>query len=160
MKDEQSADDSDERPKISKTVTAWIGGATAIVAALGGLSGAFNNFRFANSAQTQDAAAAQNVAEPAGGTSADQPQEPTSYTTGDSGSFKLVDGMWLWTTKDGVEYRYKVLSNDGTTTVAELVGGEDGKDVYLRWPNAGGQALQSFDDQETWIKPIELQPDS
>jgi hypothetical protein len=33
---------------------------------------------------------------------------------------------------------------------------EDGKDVWIQWPVAGGEALQSFDGQENWNYPIKV----
>ena len=159
MADEPPKDATDERPKIFSNMTAWIGGATALVVALGGLAGAYRNLFPDVSPPAQTAPAPQEVSQPTAASTSDEAQAPTSYTTDDGGSLKVVDGMWLWTTKDGDKYRYKELSNDGTTTVAVLTGGgENGKDVYLRWPNAGGQAFQSFDDQATWTDPVDVTP--
>ena len=157
MADEQPGGDE---PKAVRRMTAWIGGATAVVIALGGLAGAFQNFHpFGSSpAPTATDVPAATAAEPSAAAAADT--QPPAYTTGDGGTVKKVDGLWLWTTAAGDHFRYKPVSDDGTTTVALLPGGgEGGKDVYLRWPNAGGQALQSYDDQATWIEPVEFKPE-
>jgi hypothetical protein len=159
MSDDETNEAPDGSPKLFKNVTAWIGGATAVVVALGGLAGAYRNIfpeKPAEAADTNGAQAASSAAE------TEQDESPvTAYTTDDGGSVRLMDGMWVWTTKDGEKYRYKELSNDGTTTVAVLKGGgENGQDVYLRWPNAGGQAFQSFDEQANWSEPIQFTPDN
>jgi hypothetical protein len=157
MADDDTNDTTDGRPKVVKNLTAWIGGATALVVAVGGLAGAYRNIFPSEPAQTQatqnDATVPDKAAAPA-----DQDQAAASaYTTDEGGNVHFIDGMWVWTTKDGDKYRYKEVSNDGTTTVAVLKGGgEKGQDVYLRWPNAGGQAFQSFDDQATWTEPVDF----
>jgi hypothetical protein len=160
MADDDTGEVADGRPKIFKNLTGWIGGATAVVVALGGLAGAFHNFFPGSSAQTQ--ASPTETTKPDVAPSTDQEQATvTGYTTDDGGNIRLIDGMWVWTTKDGDKYRYKELSNDGTTTVAVLKeGGDKGQDVYLRWPNAGGQAFQSFDEQASWIDPVNLTAES
>ena len=160
MADDDTSNVTDGRPKIFKNLTAWIGGATAVVVALGGLAGAYQNMFGGSSAQTQANTTAAAPSDAASPTAQDQ-TTVTAYTTDDGGNIRLIDGMWVWTTKDGDKYRYKELSNDGTTTVAVLKGGGDeGQDVYLRWPNAGGQAFQSFDEQASWIDPVNLTADS
>lgn len=86
-----------------------------------------------------------------------QASETYSVSGGDGGTLSKVDGMWVWTTDDNTPYRYTEVSNDGTTIIAVLKGGgEEGKDVYLRWPNAGGTALQSYDNQDTWVEPVNV----
>ena len=160
MADDDTGGVTDGRPKIFKNLTAWIGGATAVVVALGGLAGAYQNFFSGGSARTQANTTETNSSDAAPSTDQEQ-ATVTGYTTDDGGNIRLVDGMWVWTTKDGDKYRYKELSNDGTTTVAVLKGGGDkGQDVYLRWPNAGGEAFQSFDEQATWIDPVTLTAES
>lgn len=157
--DDDTEEATDGGPKVFKNLTAWIGGATAVVVALGGLAGAYRNVFPHEPAQAADTNGVQAAAPSAAGTEQDQ-GTITAYTTDDDGSVRLTDGMWVWTTKDGEKYRYKELSNDGTTTVAVLKGGGDkGQDVYLRWPNAGGQAFQSFDEQASWSDPVEFTPD-
>jgi hypothetical protein len=161
MEDDETDEIAGSRPKIFKNVTAWIGGATAVVVALGGLAGAYRNVFPGGPAPVQadsnnQASAPESAAQPAEG------QSPVSaYTAEDGGDLRLIDGMWVWTTKDGAKYRYKEVANDGTTTVAVLKGGgENGQDVYLRWPNAGGQAFQSFDEQANWSDPVSLTPET
>jgi len=156
--EEQPKDAANDRPKAFQSLTGRIGGVTALLVALGGLVAAYRNLLPA-SAPAPSSSAAQHEVGPDSGSSITQAQAPASYTTGDGGALEMVDGMWVWTTKDGDEFRYKEVSNDGITTVAVLKGGgEKGADVYLRWPNAGGQAFQSFDDQATWTDPIKLTP--
>lgn len=175
MTDEQPRD-GDGRPKRFNNLTTWLGGATAVIVALGGLAGAARDL-WPSSAQTtsdnavspddasqtatDNAAAPDDASQTPATPATDQDQRITSYTTGDGGTLELVDGMWAWTAKDGTVYHYKQISDDGTTTVALLpADGQDQKDVYLRWPNAGGQAFQSFDNQDTWTQPIQVQPAS
>jgi hypothetical protein len=159
MADDQSADNT---PKIFKSMTGIIGGATALVVALGGLYTAYD--KYLRKPPTEETAPADDAARPAAAASvpqagaapaAEKPRK--SYTTADGGTLEWIDGMWVWTDKDGTPYRYKEESNDGTTIVARLPGGgEDGKDVWLRWPVAGGQAFQSFDNQDNWNNPIKV----
>ncbi|MEO8546773.1 MAG: hypothetical protein ABI422_00255 [Sphingomicrobium sp.] len=160
--DEQTPDGS-EPPKFFRNMNAWIGGATGLVIAVTGLYAAIQRWpdKPAEAAapaanvddSTADDAAAAEPAVPAENTR-------TAYTTEDGGTLRWIDGMWVWTTKDGDKYRYKEESNDTITTVAVLKGGgEKGQDVYLRWPNAGGQAFQSFDDQATWTDPVSVTPE-
>ena len=165
MPDNETEEVTDGRPKIFKNLTAWIGGATAVVVALGGLAGAYRNVFPGHPAQQVDANGEARASD-----SPSQPDSPSqtqqeqgaiaAYTTDDGGNVRLTDGMWVWTTKDGDKFRYKEVSNDGTTTVAVLKGGgENGQDVYVRWPNAGGQAFQSFDEQASWTDPVNLAPE-
>jgi hypothetical protein len=166
MAGEQSEEPRDGTPKIFKSMTGWIGGATAVVVALGGLYTAYDKFivkvkpsaELAANVEDQstdtDASASQSA-----GTAAPEQPERESYTTGDGGTLAWDEGMWLWTDKDGTEYRYKEEANDGTTIVARIPnGGEKGEDVWLRWPNAGGKALQSFDDRERWTETVKVTP--
>lgn len=159
MPDDETNDASDGSPKLFKNLTAWIGGATAVVVALGGLAGAYRNIFPNHSAQAADASS--QASSPDSAAQTEQEQSPvTAYTTDDGGTVRLTDGMWVWTTKDGDTFRYKEVSNDGTTIVALLEkGGENGEDVYLRWPNAGGQAFQSYDNQANWKDPVQFTPD-
>jgi hypothetical protein len=163
MAEEQPEEGTDDRPKVFKNMTAWIGGATAVIVALGGLATAYRNFVGDNRARSQAAAAtasAPAAQQDDGASASTAPDEDrSSYKTDDGGTLRWVEGMWVWTTKDGDKYRYKEVTNDGVTTVAVLKGGgENGNDVYLRWPNAGGQAFQSFDEQANWTEPVALTP--
>ena len=167
MAEEQPDETTDDQPKIFKSLTAWIGGVTGVIVALGGLASAFGIFSGRDTAQEEvrtngGAPVVQEernaISEEANAaTQSAQEEQPTSYKTDDGGTLSSVDGLWVWTTNDGVKYRYKEVSNDSATTVAILNGGgEDGADVYLRWPNAGGQAFQSFDEQATWTDPVKF----
>ncbi len=162
MADDDTNGVTDGRPKAIKSLTGWIGGATAVVVALGGLAGAYRNIFPSEPARTQvdqNETTPADTATPTNTAAQTDPDQTTvtAYTTDDGGNLSLTDGMWVWVTKDGSKYRYKEVSNDGTTTVAVSKGsGENGKDVYLRWPNAGGQAFQSYDDQETWTDPVKF----
>ena len=167
MAEEQPDETTDDQPKIFKSLTAWIGGVTGVIVALGGLASAFVIFTGHNSpqAEVRTNGGAPVVQEEQNAISEElnaatqsaQEEQTISYQTDDGGTLSSVDGLWVWTTNDGVKYRYKEVSNDSATTVAVLKGGgEDGADVYLRWPNAGGQALQSFDEQATWTDPVKF----
>ena len=167
MAEEQPDETTDGQPKIFKSLTALIGGVTGVIVALGGLASAFVIFTGHNSSQAEvrTNGGAPVVQEEQNAISEDlnaatqsaQEEQTISYQTDDGGTLSSVDGLWVWNTKDGEKYRYKEVSNDSATTVAVLKGGgEDGADVYLRWPNAGGQAFQSFDEQATWTDPVKL----
>jgi hypothetical protein len=161
MTDEQPEQSADNTPKIFKSMTGVIGGATAVVVALGGLYTAYDKFLskrpVEETAPTDAAPPAETASAPQDDLAAAGGDVRNSYTTSDGGTLEWVDGMWVWTDKDGAPYRYKEESNDGTTIVAKLPrGGEQGEDVWLRWPIAGGQAFQSFDDQQNWNNPVKV----
>ena len=167
MADEQPDEIADDEPKIFKNLTAWIGGVSGVVVAVGGLASAFGIFTGHNSPRGEVRAASgapvvqeehNAISEDSNATTQSAPEEEqTSYKTDAGDTLTPVDGLWLWTTKDGEKYRYKEVSNDSVTTVAVSKGvGADGADVYLRWPNAGGQAFQSFDEQATWRDPVKF----
>ena len=139
-------------------VTAWIGGVTALVVALGGLATATKEIwggdkdAKANTVQQASDSTTKSKA-PA--------SRPTSYqiTGGDGGTLDRVNGTWVWIDAKGTPYKYEQQSDDGTTTVAVLRGyGDDGGDIWLRWPNAGGEGLQSWDQGESWKYPIHVAP--
>jgi hypothetical protein len=150
MAEEQPKEGTDDRPKIFKNMTAWIGGATAVIVALGGLATAYRSFMHDNRAQSQTGAesASAPAAQQDDGAAASSTatgEDPASYTTDDGGTLRWIEGMWIWTTKDDDKFRYKEVSNNGVTTVAILKGGgENGEDVYLRWPNAGGSGTSKL----------------
>jgi hypothetical protein len=147
----------DDRPRFFSTLNGWIAGLTGLVLAFAGLFTACDKLFRDEPAGT--GAASNGMAAPAAATTASAARRITSYTTGDGGTLRRVEGMWVWTDKDGTTYRYQEEINDGVTTIAVLKqGGENGQDVYLRWPNAGGMALQSFDNQANWNQPIEVTP--
>lgn len=147
----------DESPRGGMgKITAWIGGVTALVVALGGLVTAVKEFR-KEDAPVREAKAEVGAidAKQAAMTSSDPAKSrPTSYTLSDGGTFKRIDGLWVWTNAEGV-WRYSELDNDGTNTVAVARGrGSEGQDIYVRWPNAGGQGFQSYDEQENWTDGV------
>ncbi len=159
MAGEQSEEPGDGTPKIFKSVTGVVGGLTALVVALGGLYTAYDKFRAKPKPPTEELAPAGDTTAATGSRSVAAPAEQNcnSYTTGDGGTLKWVSGMWVWTDGDGNTYRYSEESNDGVTIVGKML--EDGKYVWLQWPVAGGQALQSFDDQVNWKDPIKVTAD-
>jgi hypothetical protein len=159
MADEQSEEPADGTPKVFKSMTGWIGGLTALVVALGGLYTAYDKLISKPKPPKEDAASAENQVEnsAASAQSAAAPSQQkirNSYTTGDGGTLEWVNGMWVWTDGDGNTYRYSEESNDGVTIVGKML--EDGKYVWLQFPIAGGQALQSYDDQNNWKDPIKV----
>jgi|1186.fasta_scaffold20317_3 hypothetical protein len=152
----------DGQPRAVKNLTAWIGGATAVVVALGGLAAAIKGVVHDNRSQPQAQAPTltneartsnavqpdqQSEAAPAG-----RENEPWYYKTSDGGTLRFEDGLWVEKGPDGaIKARYDDESGDGTMTVAKFPGGgENGEDVYLRWPPAGGRAEKSIDRQQTW----------
>jgi len=157
--DEQPNDGQGGKPGIFNNMTAWVGGATALVVALGGLATATGNLwpkkesvetatsNPASTTTTTDAGAAN--------------EEPTYYKVDDGSTLRWVQGMWVWTDKAGNKYRYADKGADGANSIAVLqAGGADGEDVWLRWPTAGGgQASESHDNQETWTDVGEITVD-
>ena len=157
MADEQQPETpADGTPKIFRSMTGVIGGLTALVVAVGGLFTAYDKFlRKEPAAETAPGGAAAPAASVAQDTPSPAPQKVRhSYTTGDGGKLEWVGGMWVWTDGEGNEYRYSEESNDGVTIFGKML--EDGQYVWLQWPVAGGQALQSFDNQDNWTKPIKV----
>ena len=53
MAKEQPDETTDDQPKIFKSLTAWIGGVTGVIVALGGLASAFVIFTGHNSSQAE-----------------------------------------------------------------------------------------------------------
>jgi hypothetical protein len=147
----------DDRPRFFSTLNGWVAGLTGLVLAFAGLFTAFDKL-FPDKPSLTAASSNRPVDAPAAAVApVDRPI--TSYTTDEGSTLRRIEGMWVWTDKDANTFRYKEESNDGVTTVAVLKeGGENGKDVYLRWPNAGGMALQSYDDQANWNQPVEIKP--
>lgn len=166
--DEQTPDSSGdgpaETPRIFRNMNVWIGGATGVVIALTSLYAAVQRWP-GKPVEAVSPAANANDAANSNDSVAVEPAEPaetarSAYTVGNGGTLRWVDGLWVWTAKDDTQYRYAEESNDEITTVAVFKGGgEDGQDVYLRWPNAGGQAFQSFDGQTSWVDPVAVTPE-
>jgi hypothetical protein len=156
MAEEQPQDSADGTPKLFKSMTGVIAGLTALVVALGGLFTAYDKFIRKEPEKVETAA----TATPAAAASMPQTAPPSrekvrkSYTTGDGGTLQWVSGMWVWTDGKDNTYRYTEESNDGVTIIAKLR--ENGENVWLQWPTEGGDALQSFDEQEHWEKPIKV----
>jgi len=158
MTEEQPKEATEDRPKVFKSMTAWIGGATAVIVALGGLVTAFGGLLRHDSRQTEPKteAAQQTTNAPVAAVEPESTaeEERASYTTGDGGTLEWVKGMWVWTDGEGNPFRYSEESNDGVTVVGKLR--QDGKDIWLQWPVAGGEALQSFDNQDNWNNPVSV----
>jgi len=164
MADERPDESEDGTPKIFKSMTGVIGGATAVVVALGGLYTAYDKFLAKPKPPSEEAAPAEDQVDdqvddnaasaPQPAADSSQQKVRNSYTTGDDGTLEWVNGMWAWTDGDGNTYRYSEESNDGVTIVGKML--QDGKYVWLQFPVAGGQALQSYDDQNNWKDPIKV----
>lgn len=161
MAEEDANGAGDGTPKIFRSLTGVIGGATAVIVALGGLYTAYEKY-FAK----QDTEEAEPAPDTATGTNDVQADAPTpapaqpkrySYTTGDGGTLEYVSGMWVWTDGQGNSWRYSEESNNGAVIYAKML--QDGKYIWLQWPVPGGEALQSFDDQENWNNPIKVTPE-
>lgn len=149
--DEQPKDDEGRRPGIMNNMTAWVGGATALVVALGGLATATGNLW--PKKERVEAATSNPVSTTTDTTDGDAGnEEPTSYTVDDGSTLRWVQGMWVWTDADGNKYRYTDQGADGANSVAVFKGGgASGEDLWLRWPTAGGgQVSESSDNQESW----------
>lgn len=156
-----AAQRSDESPKLFKNMNGVIAGVTGLVVALGGLATAYKQF-FDKPAERQAAVtesqAPADRAAPAAGEE-EPAEDPGFYDTDADGTLRFIDGLWVETAKDGTKYRYEEISNDGTMTVAiDRGGGEEGEDVYLRWPNQGGQAQKSWDRQANWSDAFNVYP--
>jgi len=160
MAGEQSEEPGDGTPKIFKSMTGWIGGATAVVVALGGLYTAYDQLiskpkRAAEeSIRSEDSTSGPAAPGTQSAAALSQEKVRNSYTTGDGGTLEWVSGMWVWTDGEGNAYRYSEETNDGVTIVGKML--ENGQYVWLQWPVGGGEALQSFDNQDHWEKPIRV----
>jgi hypothetical protein len=151
--DEEPKDGESRRPGLMNSMTAWVGGATALVVALGGLATATKDLWHRQPAATTESSAAPATPDTPDTSGSDAAnEEPTAYSVDDGSTLRWVQGMWVWTDKDGNKYRYTDKGADGANSIAVLqAGGEKGEDVWLRWPTAGGgQASESHDNQETW----------
>ena len=159
---DEQPNETRDRPKFLNNMTAVIGGTTALVVAVAGLVTATKDIWHKEpkaQAGISDAAVSQRASDKPSTPKAAQAQ---SYAVegGEGGTLIKIDDRWLWTTAAGDPYYYSELSNDGTTTVAVLKQDPPATDFYLRWPNAGGAALQSEDDRATWSSEIKLTPKS
>jgi hypothetical protein len=157
--DEQS-NETRERPKFLNNMTAVIGGTTALVVAVAGLVTATKDLWHKDSkaqAAMSDGGGSQSSSDKPSSAKASQIQS-YSVEGGEGGTLTKVDDRWLWTTAAGSNYYYDELSNDGTTIVAVLKQDAPATDFYLRWPSAGGTALQSDDNRATWSSEIKLTP--
>ena len=140
-------------------VTAWIGGATALVVALGGLLTAVNQFRKNDTAVTQTRTDAGTPGKTASLAATSSTTRPVSYVVegGEGGTLIKIDNKWLWTTQDGSRYEYEQLSDDGTDTVAFYKQADPAETYYLRWHNAGGTAMQKTEG-ERWGDELKITP--
>ena len=161
MADEPSSDGGGGRPKFVNNVTAWIGGLTAVVVALGGLKAAYNQLESptaANATDTEDAASTNEVdvstnsdmaAEaPA---PADLPSKYTGTWEGQDVTLELRNGIWVETLGNGTVTRYEQLSRDKTSTN----GIDRNRNLYVRWPTDGG-TLEESEDNDTWTRSYDV----
>ena len=141
---------SDGSPKVLNNLKGWIGGTTAVVIALAGLSQAVLMLMPDKAAEPQ-AALGEDVAatteEPATADAAATEALPLLYDTSDGGTLYFKDGMWtLYDAKAESDQSFETLSrDDGKTVVAN-----HDRTTFLRWPNEGGMAEQSVDDRVSW----------
>ncbi len=157
--DEQPNEAAGGRPKFLSTTTGLIGGLTALVVAVGGLATATKDMWSGD--KDSKAEIVERDSSESAAKSKPTAARPTSYqiTGGEGGTLDRVNGTWVWIDAMGSPYRYEQQSDDGTTTIAVLSGyGDNGGDIWLRWPNAGGEGLQSWDEGESWKYPIHLAP--
>ena len=122
-------------------MTAWVGGATALVVALGGLATATKDLWHRQpAADDGELRCSRDTRHARHERLGRANEEPTAYSVPNHGStLRWVTGMWVWTDKDGNKYRYTDKGADGANSIAVLqAGGEKGEDVWLRWPTAGG----------------------
>jgi hypothetical protein len=140
-------------------VTAWIGGATALVVALGGLLTAVKEFRKEDTAVAQTKTDAAAPAKAASLAAMAPETRPVSYTIegGEGGTLVKIDNKWLWTTEAGDRYEYEQVSDDGTDTVAVFRQDPPDDTFYLRWHNAGGTAMQRTEG-ERWGDELKITP--
>ena len=139
-------------------VTAWIGGATALVVALGGLVTAVREFRKDDAvAQTKTEAPAPAKAASMAATAPAARPESYIIEGGEGGTLVKIDNKWLWTTATGDRYEYEQLSDDGTDTVAVMRQAPPADTFYLRWHNAGGTAMQRTEG-DRWGDELKITP--
>ena len=157
------------KPKFFQNINGVIAGITGLVIALGGLAATWDRmFKPKEEQQEIVAGAEQSNAEAAPeATEAEAADEeagtPSAYTynADNGGTLKWANGLWIEADANGnVLGRYDPTDDDGVNTTAKLPGGgENGEDVYLRWPNAGGQAQKSEDRQAHWEDAYWLTPE-
>lgn len=150
--------------KPLSNMTAWIGGATALVVAVTGLIKACEPFAARSPAPAQAAAAAADnaaAAEATGDTAtADRAEaggeDLPGYYEGDGVTLEYKNGLWIETdTSDNTSTRYEdIPADEGQTLAFDRDGGS-----YIRWPTAGGMLQVSEDKQVTWqdsytVKPV------
>ncbi len=140
----------DGSPKVLTNLKGWIGGATAVVIALAGLSQAVLMLMPAKTAEPQAALGEEAESAPEEAATADDaaPEAlPLLYDTSDGGTLYFKDGMWtLYDEKAEADQNFELLSrDDGKTVVAN-----HDRTLFLRWPNEGGMAEQSVDDRVSW----------
>ena len=159
--DEQTNEAAGGRPKFLSGTTGLIGGLTALVVAVGGLATATKDM-WGGDKDAKANMAQESSSEPMTKSKAPTAR-PTSYKIigGEGGTLDKVSGTWVWIDAKGTPYKYEQQSDDGTTTIAVLRGyGENGGDIWLRWPNAGGEGLQSWDEGESWKYPVQVMPNA
>lgn len=155
--------DSDSSPKLFGKMNGTIAAITGLVVAIGGLATATKGIWGGTGSSDTQAVASQVKSsgdEAAPDAEEDLSEEdPGFYDTDEDGSLRFLDGLWVETARDGTKLRYEEISNDGAMTVAvDRGGGEEGEDVYLRWPNQGGQAQKSWDRQANWSDVFNVYP--
>ena len=160
---DEQPNDTGGRPKILNNMTALIGGTTALVVAVAGLMTATKDF-WKKDPQEQAARSSPPESSPADAGRAQAavsqlPSRPLSYTVsgGDGGSMDKIDDKWVWTTNKDDRYEYEQVSDDGTTTVAVLKQEPPNETWYIRWPNAGGTALQKTEGKG-WDDGVRFTP--
>jgi len=166
--DEQPNDAGGGKPGPLNNMTAWIGGATALVVALGGLATATGNLwpkkESAPTSTEESASSAPSTAQDASASNAAEADEgyPSAYNIDGGGTLSWVEGMWVWTDENGTKNRFTEQSSSDVTTIALLKGGgEGGEDIWLRWPTPGGGQLQkSIDNQANWTDVGEVTEDT
>jgi hypothetical protein len=160
MDEPEVVEAKDESPKVIKNLNAWIGGLTGVVLALTGLVAAFQGLvgprpadpkPDAMATAPQAAGAADPTADP---TAADQGSadeedgardgEPWLYKNADT-SIEWNGSMWVQKNGDEVVHRFEDRgSADGYITALD-----HGRNMWIRWPVAGGDFEES-EDQESW----------
>lgn len=160
MADEPEQDTGGGRPKILNSVTAWIGGLTAVVLALAGLKAAAGQLDLFGSSKPAEAEVASTenteVAVPTDETAAAElPAKYTGTWENKDVVLEFRNGIWIETTAGGTDdeliTHYEQLSRTDKTTNAI----DRNRNLYVRWPTEGG-TLEESEDGKSWTESYDV----
>lgn len=159
----ESAQGSDERPKVFKNVNAWIAGATGAVIALGGLATAVKQLmpdkpateEVAGTAPAEADGQAVETESAAGAEAPSQAVERHKIYTGElyadgkfeGGAMSLKHDGENWILTADQRYVYEPLASANRD---QLRAYNADYASYLRWPVDGGEVEESLNNKASW----------